>query len=158
MDFEGPLLEISRKDDEEIIVPGLADIVAPLPFAEPEPEPFVHPSTPLTTSHREPFRQVNGARKRKSDVSMSVAGANLRKRRRRVENIPASSLPHSNQTEVLSQHFNGEIKKAEYFQYFGNPKYLTLEQGQLCTDLLTSESSSRRRTKPPPSPKDSSVL
>ena len=142
----------------EIIVPGLADIVAPLPFAEPEPEPFVHPSTPLTTSHREPFRQVNGARKRKSDVSMSVAGANLRKRRRRVENIPASSLPHSNQTEVLSQHFNGEIKKAEYFQYFGNPKYLTLEQGQLCTDLLTSESSSRRRTKPPPSPKDSSVL
>ena len=72
-------------------------------------------------------------------MSLSVAGAHLRKRRRRIENT-VSSIPPSNQTEtLLRENFNGEIKKAEYFQYFGNPKYLTLEQGQFVMEKRLQE-------------------
>ena len=84
VDFDEPLLERSRrKDDEEIIVPELWEIVAPLPVGEP-PAPAVQclppssqpaepsvpePAVPHTPAQAE-YRQVNG-RKRKSDVSHS---------------------------------------------------------------------------------------
>ena len=101
VDFDEPLLERSRrKDDEEIIVPELWEIVAPLPVGEPavpavqslpplsQPaEPSVpEPAVPHTPAQAE-YRQVN-ARKRKSDVSHSVVGAGLRKKRRRCLNEP----------------------------------------------------------------------
>ena len=82
VDFDEPLLEhLRRKDDEEIIVPELWEIFAPLPVGEPaapavqclpppsQPaEPSVpEPAVPHTPAQAE-YRQVNG-RKRKSDVS-----------------------------------------------------------------------------------------
>ena len=101
VDFDEPLLERSRrKDDEEIIVLESREIVAPLPVGEP-PAPAVQcfppssrpaepsvpePAVPHTPAQAE-YRQVNG-RKRKSDVSHSVVGAGLRKKRRRCLNEP----------------------------------------------------------------------
>ena len=147
VDFDEPLLERSRrKDDEEIIVPELWEIVAPLPVGEPavpavqslpplsQPaEPSfpvsVLPSVPHTPAQAE-YRQVN-ARKRKSDVSHSVVGAGLRKKRRRCLNEPRP-LSQSVSQSAVAQQFPGlgEIDKKIYRAFYGHPRFLTLEQGQ----------------------------
>ena len=76
--------------------------------------------------------------KRKSDVSHSVAVADLRKKRRRRADVPVSlsqqltaDAPSVSQniTEVEKQ-FPGEIDKDLFFQFYGHPKKLSLEQGQ----------------------------
>ena len=62
------------------------------------------------------------SQKRKSDVSCSVAGANLRRKRRRI--VGDDPVNPSTATD-------GEMKRTEVFEYFGNPERLTLEQGQV---------------------------
>ena len=144
VDFDEPLLECLRqKDDEEIIVLESWEIVAPLPVGEP-PAPAVQclppssqpaepsvpePAVPHTPAQAE-YRQVNG-RKRKSDVSHSVVGAGLRKRRRRCLNEPRPLSQLVSQSAVAQQFPGlGEIDKNIYRAFYGHPMFLTLEQGQ----------------------------
>ena len=152
-DFEDPLLERSKQnDDEEIIVPELWEITAPLPVVEvpslphsgsvlsfevevpslPQSAPVPPPLSPLPHTPA-PYRQVNG-RKRMSEVSHSVVGAGLRQKRRRLAvvppSLPADVTAISQSLSAVEQHFPEEIDKKAYFAFYGHPKTLTLEQGQ----------------------------
>ena len=141
-DFEDPLLERRRqKDDEEIIVPELWEIVAPVPVPSlPHSVPVLPsvPSVPPTLSlpadedHSEPvlpsvlpplsplphtpapYRQVYG-RKRVSEISHSVVGAGLRKKRRRLADVPPSlsQYPADTSISVVAQHFPAKIDKRQ---------------------------------------------
>ena len=70
------------------------------------------------------------SQKRKSDVSCSVAGANLRRKRRRI--VGDDPVNPSTATD-------GEMKRTEVFEYFGNPEKLTLEQGQVVMERRLKE-------------------
>ena len=76
------------------------------------------------------YRRVNVSQKRKSDVSCSVAGANLQRKRRRI--VGDDPVNPSTATD-------GEMKRTEVFEYFGNPEKLTLEQGQVVMERRLKE-------------------
>ena len=57
-----------------------------------------------------------------NDVSHSVVGADLRKRRKR-RAVPCT-------TATIAESFPASFDKKEYFAYFGHPQHLTLDQGQ----------------------------
>ena len=57
-----------------------------------------------------------------NDVSHSVVGADLRKRRKR-RAVQCT-------TATIAESFPASFDKKEYFAYFGHPQHLTLDQGQ----------------------------
>ena len=78
------------------------------------------------------YRHVSLSQKRKSDLSNSVGGAQLRKRRRR-QHAAVVHLSYENYQET----FEGEISKEEYFKLHNKPwppldisGRLSLEQGK----------------------------
>ena len=81
------------------------------------------------------------------EVSYSVAGANLRKRRRRddtsanVRKRRRNEVPAFVDTADLSRFFPGKIKKKEYREYFGleHADYLSLEHGKFVMDRRLKE-------------------
>ena len=83
--------EFVRGGDADIEVPLLEDIIVPslTEFEATDPSPAPAPSPPAAALG--PYRHVNVSRKRKSNVSHSVAGANLRRKRRRVQVDDATS-------------------------------------------------------------------
>ena len=102
------------------------------------------------------YRRVIVSQKRKSDVSSSVAGANLRKKRRRLKDPVLSNQPDTQamadpvlsfqpNTEAVAEHFDGgEITKREYFEYFSLPwppasELLSLDQGQFLLEKRLME-------------------
>ena len=70
--------------------------------------------------------QTGRGQKRNADVlievSHSVVGADLRKRRKRRAECTDSP--------ATSENFPALFDKKEYFAYFGHPQYLTLDQGR----------------------------
>ena len=76
-----------------------------------------------------------------SNVSPSVAGANLRRKKRRLQVDGASQSAASLDRQYLEESFRDEIRKKEYFQYFSLPwptspssEKLSLEQGGFVMD------------------------
>ena len=60
-----------------------------------------------------------------------MAGAGLRKKRRRLADVPPSQDPADvTSISVVAQHFPAEIDKTAFFEFFGHPRKLTLEQGE----------------------------
>ena len=100
-----------------------------------------------------------------SNVSPSVAGANLRRKKRRLQVAGASQSAASLDGQYLEESFRDEIRKKEYFQYFSLPwptspssEKLSLEQGgfvmdRRLRDLSLTVSPSQRET-----PKDGNCL
>ena len=74
-------------------------------------------------------------------MSHLVAGANLRRKRRRLQVDAASQSAASLDRQYLEESFRDEIRKKEYFQYFSLPwptspssEKLSLEQGGFVMD------------------------
>ena len=98
-------------------------------------------------------------------MSHLVAGANLRRKRRRLQVDAASQSAASLDRQYLEESFRDEIRKKEYFQYFSLPwptspssEKLSLEQGgfvmdRRLRDLSLTVSPSQRET-----PKDGNCL
>ena len=103
-------------------VPSLEEIKVPLSLRH-VPSILINPQTPSPSILSEP---VQAGQKRKSDVSYSVAGANLKVKRRLLE-IPTSMAD----TELL-KHFPGIICKDDYRRFLGLSKKskLSLDQGK----------------------------
>ena len=61
-----------------------------------------------------------------------MARAGLRKKRRRLADVPPSlsQYPADTSISVVAQHFPAEIDKTAFFEFFGHPRRLTLEQGE----------------------------
>ena len=100
-----------------------------------------------------------------SNVSPSIAWANLRRKKRRLQVAGASQSAASLDGQYLEESFRDEIRKKEYFQYFSLPwptspssEKLSLEQGgfvmdRRLRDLSLTVSPSQRET-----PKDGNCL
>ena len=123
------------REDVAIRVPELCEIVAPVPDALALELETVESLSSRTPAPRV-YRHVNVSQKRKSEVSSSVAGANLRRKRRRVvaehsevEYSAMEDIAVNLDMEDIAQHFIGEVKRKEYFEYFDKPEKLTLKQG-----------------------------
>ena len=114
MDEDDEALECSS-GSIVIVVPPLNEIVVPAQLIPPPAaasslptslSPSRPPSLPLSPQPQtQAFRRVN-AEKRKSDLSYSVGGADLRRKRRRLESFPA------------------EISRDEYWEFLGIAKNL----------------------------------
>ena len=86
-DEDEEMPELSENEDIEILVPTLGEIIIPAGFPEQINEVTVSQEPEMIDSIREvgPYRHVRVQEKRKSEVSHSVAGHDLRLKRRRVE-------------------------------------------------------------------------
>ena len=140
MDDDDEPLPISRSSTIFIVVPTLEEIQLPpslslLPSASllpPSHPPHPAPSLPPPSLHQTPvsgqFRRVNVGQKRKSDLSYSVAGADLRRKRRRREAV--SSI----------EDVDRERSKEGYLEFFGLPtgSKMTLDQGRYVIDIFLS--------------------
>ena len=97
-------------------------------------------------------------RKRKSTVSHSVAGADLRRRRiHRADcrnNLPSLTLSPRSFDEI----FPGQIDRNEYFVYYGHPKFLTLEQGEFVLERKLKDLDFVVSPSQPETPRDGSCL
>ena len=92
-----------------------SDLLTEFEASDPSPAPAPSPPAPALG----PYRRVNVSRKRKSNVSHLVAGANLRRKRRRLQvDDAASQSAASLDRQYLEESFRDEIRKKEYFQYF----------------------------------------
>ena len=125
-------------------MPELCEIVAPVPDALALELETVESLSSRTPAPRV-YRHVNVSQKRKSEVSSSVAGANLRRKRRRVvaehsevEYSAMEDIAVNLDMEDIAQHFIGEVKRKEYFEYFDKPEKLTLKCNEPKTDRAGS--------------------
>ena len=116
-DEEEEMPEMSEKDDVEIVVPSLAEILIPLglPDQMNEREECQLPPADPITEEGGSYRHVRVQQKRKSHLSDSVGGHNLWLKRMRLEVDRANKArvsPMSN--ELLEAEFEGwEITKRD---------------------------------------------
>ena len=131
--------EMSEKDDVEIELPSLADIIVPLGLPDQINEREENPAEQITEEVGA-YRQ----QKRKSQVSDSAGGHNLRLKRIRLEidgaeTVRVRPLNH----ELLDAEFEGqEIRKKEFFAFYNldmKKDKLSLEQGQYVMEQRLQE-------------------
>ena len=140
------LLVIADKDEEEIIVPDLKDILVPASIA---PQTEGLDSVEQEETVQNPDVRCPVGRKRKSQMSYSVVGRDLRKKRR-LNNVLNGPVVRRIQVEESSlcpdeislcpeddlSNFEGEVSKEEVFQFYKLPwpvvssNLLTLSQGR----------------------------
>ena len=138
--------ELHQATDSEPSVPALPSISLP------DSEPSTMPADPDPSITPAP---VIRRRKRKSDVSHSVAGADLRKRRKR---IVEQNVSHSHSSDIAKHFAGGELCKTEYFAYYGHPQFLSLEQGQFAVERKLAEIDFILSTTQPDTPKDGDCM
>ena len=129
MEFDENPLEISSKarEDEEIIIPELNEIDAPI---LPQAQSQVITPAPAPAERPRVYRHiaVTPQQKRRSEVSCSVAGNDLRRKRRRQD----CSVPAMNQEPDIQQFPDTEFTKREFLDFLGlsNGSLLSLDQAQ----------------------------
>ena len=132
--------------DEEIQVPDLSEILVPLsvlavsmPPTNPEPDDVsFSPPAPRQNQPEAPYRHVTVAQKRRSELSYSVAGKDLRKRRRLNKDQVTPATVALSDERYLESFDDGEISKREYFLFHNlpwpraskEPQLLSLSQGK----------------------------
>ena len=144
---------ICPRSNVVIVVPDLEEIrVPPAPVQHIPALPVLAPAPVTGPSASQPqspdsFRHVrNVGQKRKSNASYSVAGANLRTKRRRIQpnQIPGPAELRcedlTSQAEILTQ-FPGELRKKDCLDYFGlsSCSKLSLEQGRFVRERRLRE-------------------
>ena len=143
-------------DEEDIHVPALHEIMVPLsvsslrrsdPEVQGECNPGPEEEIIQSQSHvQAQYRHVSVSQKRKSDLSYSVGGDQLRKRRRRQHDVevPTSAVVHLSYDNYHVA-FEGEISKEEYFKFHNKPwpqtlsGRLSLEQGKFVMEQRFKE-------------------
>ena len=139
-------LPVSRSGSTVIVVPSLEEIRVPPALTQlpslPTLPSLPSPQTPVSTQ----FRHINVAQKRKSDLSYSVAGAGLRRKRRRREDT--STIPD---TAELLRDFPAEINKEKYLEFYGlsTSSKLSLDQGTFVMEKRLKELGFRVSEKTP---------
>ena len=138
---EDEMPEMSEKEDYEIVVPSLAEIIVPLGLPDQinEREESQLPSSePITEVGS--YKHVQVQQKRKSDLSDIVGGHELRLKRMRLE-VDRGETASLN-SKLLEIEFEGrEIRKKDLFAFY-NQKYedkLSLEQGQYVMEQRLEE-------------------
>ena len=127
MEFDENPLEISSKakEDEEIIIPELNEIDAPI---LPQAQSQVITPAPAPAERPRVYRHiaVTPQQKRRSEVSCSVAGNDLRRKRRRQD----CSVPAMNQEPDIQQFPDTEFTKREFLDFLGLSNGSLLSGGQ----------------------------
>ena len=138
---EDEMPEMSEKDDIEIEVPSLADIIIPLGLPDQINEREEVPAEPITEEVGA-YRHVRVQQKRKSQLSDSVGGHDLRLKRMRLEVGRGETVRPLN-NELLDVEFAGrEIRKKDLFAYYNldvKKDKLSLEQGQYVMEQRLKE-------------------
>ena len=113
----------------------------------------------LTAVSSVEFRHVSGTRKRLSELSYSIGGADLRVKRRCLNNRQAVVCT-LNVDPINSVNLNSTSTKADIFSFFGltMDDRLTLDQGQLLYEMRLTEIKFVSSTTMPNSPRDGSCL
>ena len=142
---EDDMPEMSEKDDVEIVVPSLAEILVPLGLPDQineREEGQLPPAEPIIEEARA-YRHVRVQQKRKSQLSDSVGGNNLRLKRMRLEVDGGEIRPRPLNNELLDAEFEGqEIRKKDIFAFYNldvKKDKLSLEQGQYIMERRLQE-------------------
>ena len=150
VDASSEPLIIHGDKDEEIQVPDLSEILVPLsvlavtslPSTNQEPDDISLPDpAPRRRQDGAPYRHVSVAQKRRSELSYSVQGNDLRKRRRLNKEQVTPAVSHLSDERYLESFVGGEVSKKEYFLFHNLPwppaaktGLLSLSQGKFLSE------------------------
>ena len=146
VDSSSEPIMIQGDKDEEIWVPDLSEILVPLsvlavstmPSTNPEPDDVsLSPPAPRQNQTGAPYGQVTVAQKRRSELSYSVAGKDLRKRRQLNKDQVTPAAVSLSEERYLESFVDG-VSKKEYFLFHNlpwpraskEPQLLSLSQGK----------------------------